>query len=279
MMKIKNIQFIIWSPPYSNSSGGIMCLHMLARDLSTLVDEVWITTPTTIENSDAKTIPTGSDIIFDPLTTMIIYPEIVTGNPLNGKHITRWLLNTPGVCGGDGIYGETDLVYKYWDKFLAPDETKVCGFLRTLDAKLDIAVDKNLPRSGECFLIHKGWGKELNKHNQDAVNVQSFKLEDTIDLFNKKERFISYDTATYYSVLAALCGCISIVIPDEGLTKDQFRKNISTNKYGIAYGLNDIEHAQETHHLVREHIQFLQNECEELVKNYLTDCIRHIKNS
>ena len=45
---------------------------------------------------------------------IIIYPEFVKQNPLNAKHVVRWLLNKPYFLTGEGVeYGDTDYVAAY----------------------------------------------------------------------------------------------------------------------------------------------------------------------
>ena len=48
-----------------------------------------------------------------------------------------------------------------------------------------------------------------------------------------------------YCVYAVICGCIPIVIPQESVSKEQWRPN-PVDRYGIAYGNDDIQWAQET---------------------------------
>ena len=273
------INYIIWAPEYTDASGGIMALHLLARDLANEGYPVLITTQKTIKGSWAKTLP-DCPLVFKPEETMAIYPEIISGHPFvtYAKYVTRWLLNTPGKIGGDGIYGESDLVYKYWDYFEAPDESKVTGFLRTMDAKLDQYVNKGQERSGECHIVKKGSNKVLDKHSPHSVNIDQFKGDDyLVDLFNKTERFISYDSMTFHNIHAALCGCLSIVIPDEGVSKEEFVKRVPLYKNGIAYGMDDIQHAKDTQHLLRADIQAVEDECKQLVHSYINKCKEHMK--
>ena len=272
------LNFIIWSPEYHDSSGGIMALHLLARDLANEGHNVLIDTQITIKGSLAKTLSDCPDS-FDPNKTMAIYPEIVSGNPFeaNAGYVTRWLLNTPGVIlgMGDGKYGDNDLVYKYWDYFKAPNESKVKGYLRTMDAKLDLYVNRGQIRSGECYIVKKGGKKRLDKHSPYSVNIDIFKGNEYLaDLFNEKETFISYDAITFHSVQAALCGCLSIVIPDEGVTKEEYFEKIPHCRYGIAYGMDDIQHAKETQHLLRDVIQGVEDECKVLVRSYINECYK-----
>jgi hypothetical protein len=37
-----------------------------------------------------------------------------------------------------------------------------------------------------------------------------------------------------------MCGCKVVVIPEKGLTKEDFKNNILGQKYGIAYGKDDL---------------------------------------
>ena len=67
-------------------------------------------------------------------------------------------------------------------------------------------------------------------------------------LFNRVEYFYSYDSATFISVLAALCGAKSIIIPDGTRTAEQL---IKAKPYGIAHGVSDIKRATDSLHLLK----------------------------
>lgn len=277
-MSQDKINFVVISPEFNANSGGIIALHKLADKLCKFGEIAYINVPT-LKSSSAKFIEKNDLSTLDLNQTMVIYPEIISGNPLNAKYVTRWLLNTPGLIAGDGKYSENDLIYKYWQYFNAPDETKVKGELRCLDLKLDVFINNNSPRIGECFLIKKGYKTKrvLNKHSYHSLNLDAFISDEyLVNVFNEKLMFVSYDTMTYHSIQAALCGCISIVIPDENISKEEWIQKAPINKYGIAYGLNDIAWAKQTMHLVKGHLESLEQECDQLIKNYIHDCYTHI---
>lgn len=272
------INFLIWAPEYTDKSGGIIALHKLADTIAKQGENSFIFSRKTFKGSLATLISDESRLAnFDIENTMVIYPEIVTGNPFNYKFVTRWLLNTPGFIGGDGIYEETDLIYKYVDYFKAPDESKVKGELRVFDLKLDKFINRGESRSGECFLIKKGRSKVLDKHKIDSLNIDNYISDDyLVDVFNQKEYFISYDAVTYHLQQAALCGCIPVVIPDDGVSREEYMEKSVINKFGIAYGFDDIERARETAHLLKGYLESLEEECNELVRKYIDDCYSYM---
>lgn len=275
---MNKINFVIYAPKFKETKGGIIVLHKLAHILSKLGEKSYITNISHSKNA-AKYISVEEIELLDKNNTMFIYPEIVKGNPYNGKYVTRWILNTPGIIGGDGIYEETDLVYKYCDYFKAPDESKVSGELRCMDLKINLFKNKNLSRSGECFLIKKGkyFNKKLEYHEENALNLDTFISNEYLaEQFNIKEKFISYDSMTYHSVQAALCGCLSIVIPDPGITKEEWISKNPLQKYGIAYGPNDIQWAKDTLHLVKPNLLQQNKDSIILIKNYIKHCYNHI---
>lgn len=271
------IDFLIWSPEYDDSSGGIIALHKLADLIAKQGESCYILSNNTIENSSAKTLKDLQNVSLDINKTMMVYPEIVNGNPNGAKHITRWLLNTPGVCGGNGIFDDNDLVYKYYDYFQAPDETKVKGELRTFNLKLNQFYNKNLKREGECYIIKKGKNKTLDKHHPQSINIDTYINDDyLVEIFNTKETFISYDSMCFHLQQAALCGCVPIVIPDKGISKEEFIKKAPVNKYGVAYGFDDIDHAKTTMPLLKDYLIEMEKQSFEQVKKFISDSYNHI---
>jgi hypothetical protein len=179
--------------------------------------------------------------------------------------------------GGDGIFGEDDLIYKYLEYFSVADESKVKGELRVFDLKLDKFINRGESRSGECFLVKKGANKVLDKHKPDSLNVDNYINDDyLVDVFNQKEYFISYDAITFHLQQSVLCGCIPVVIPDEGVSREEYLEKSLANRYGIAYGFDDIERAKETAPLLKDYLLSLEEESIELVKNYINDCYTHM---
>jgi hypothetical protein len=83
-----------------------------------------------------------------------------------------------------------------------------------------------------------------------------------INIFNHHKYFISYDSLTFLSVIAALCGCISIVKKVDGLSKHDWLNTTGVAEYlkvsgedmlfGIAYGDEELEKATNTIDLAKE---------------------------
>jgi hypothetical protein len=95
-------------------------------------------------------------------------------------------------------------------------------------------------------------------------------------ILKKVKTFISYDTYTAYSIFAVLCGCQSIVIPDPGITEDQWYPNPS-DRYWLSYGFENIDYAQKTKHLVYEHISKEQEKSYANVQNFISECYSFFK--
>ena len=47
---------------------------------------------------------------FDLSDLIVIYPEIVFGNPLGAKNVVRWFLHNPGFFSGKIYYGQNTLI-------------------------------------------------------------------------------------------------------------------------------------------------------------------------
>lgn len=100
------MKFIIYGPQYRNSSAGIRVLHRLAA----LLNERGYSTVCNREQT-----PVSPD-------TIVIYPEIIRGNPLNARRVVRYILNVPGRFGGPLSYPASDLLVAY-----SADLTKYSG--------------------------------------------------------------------------------------------------------------------------------------------------------
>jgi hypothetical protein len=272
------INFIVYAPyPFSDRWGGVIAQHTLSNTLAELGENAYIYAESTFQGNKAQLIHPSVELSYDPDNTVVIYPEAVKddGNPLNSKYVVRWLLYTPGIWT-PGIFPDTDLIFSYID-YYDVDKYNVRGPLTVLNPKLDIFYNKNLDRSGECYIIKKGKHKVLDKHSPNSINIDEYISDDyLVNLFNRKEYFVSYDTFTYHIQQAALCGCIPIVIPDAGVSKEEFIRRSPANTYGVAYGLDDIEYAKSTLHLVKPLLQDFQNKGVETVKNFIEYCYKHL---
>jgi hypothetical protein len=83
--------------------------------------------------------------------------------------------------------------------------------------------------------------------------------------YNGIRYFISLDMETYHSVLAAMAGCISVIVPSDNVTKGNLFNKIPCFKNGVAYGFDDLDHAKLTKHLLYEYAQKTELENEESI--------------
>ncbi|MHA3980229.1 hypothetical protein ACW9UR_21370 [Halovulum sp. GXIMD14794] len=111
--------------------------------------------------------------------------------------------------------------------------------------------NENAPtRSGACYIVRKGGDKPRLPETSGGKKIDGLNHREVARIFNESEVFYSYDEATFYSVYAALCGCVSVVVPGQYSSREEWIKALPLAKFGVAYGIDDIAHAKSTMHLV-----------------------------
>lgn len=214
---------------------------------------------------------------FVDKNTIVIYPEITYGNFLKTKNVVRWLLYYNKIYNMENpdSYDKDDLFFCYREIFnddvLNPD----CNKLQTPYYNLELYKQTNFgKREGKCYIIRKGKNRsDLPKHF-DGIIIDNLSEYEIVDIFNKSEVCISYDTQTAYSKIASICGCLSIVVPEAGKTKEDY---LSTDdfSYGVAWGWNkeEIEYAQSTRSNLIDMYEQLNSNGIEMTKKFAEKCI------
>ena len=114
------------------------------------------------------------------------------------------------------------------------------------------------PRSGKCYILRKGKSrKDLPEHFDGPVYDDDMSQEDLVKMFNEHEYCYSYDTQSFYSEIAAICGCKSVVVMEPGKTEKDYLGKGETH-YGIAYGdtPEQLEYAEKTKKLLIKSLDY-----------------------
>ena len=294
---MKNIIIYTHMPEFNLNDGGTVVEYLLANTLEQLGQNVRIY-PSSGKHSSNPIFKKfyNNDFPIDD-NAVVIYCEGTQGNPLNAKYVVRWMLSKLGQnVPYDWVdtWGKNELVYYFnsEDK-IAKSPEKLGNIYKLLNIIFinPQAVNHNLPsRQGSCYTIRKSLlihGKKKSVvHPPNSFEItRSHTQSDYITIFNKHKYFISYDSLTFLSVIASLCGCISIVIKVDGLSKEDWLNTTAVAEYlketdekilyGIAYGADDIKNAFST-------IDLAQNQWHRIVeyskKKYVLPFIDDINN-
>ena len=268
----ESMKFLIWTKPYDERWGGIITLHSLANDLCILGEEAYVTQ----KKNPLWLGEVASPEALDLEDTWVIYPEIISGNPFDAPHVVRWLLNNPGTAGGDGVFQDSDLIFKGSGSYQA---SRIDGELWSFGFRLDAMQDDHQPREGDCYLLRKGKYKinaGMAVHDPSAVCIDDYSGdEDLRRYFNKHRRLISYDEDTFIIHQAALCGCIPLVVPDASRRNSAHRQDFYHRiPYGAGYGVDPEaeRHARDTLHLVRPRLLELEASGRQTVRDFVAVC-------
>jgi hypothetical protein len=295
---------IIFSQSFDINSGGALALHKLChlinklgRDcfiypyfpgaaLDCLNEELFINNVQATEDNlhhykiseefnTPVLQPSSYKAIQNNNSYIVIYPEITMGNPLKAANVVRWFLHNPGFHTGK-IYYETKEIY-----FRFGEETKnidlpgsqMSSNLLTVThfpSYLYNDINSASERSGTAYCIRKGKGKKICHDTESSILIDGLDHEEISLIFKRVKQFISYDTRTYYSQLAAVCGCESIVVPDEGISEDQCFPEVGT-RYGVSYGFENIAKSISSRHLVADYLKRRDFISEEKVLNFMNE--------
>jgi hypothetical protein len=192
----------IVAPPYRETSGGRVVLHRLQAVLASAgITAYLVPWRATLDEMQAPSPPYGRA----PVCTVpqpddiVIYPDIVRGNPFGARYVVRWQLYHPRHPAAP-----RDRVFYYVPAF-GPGP-----YLRVTDPRLDVFWESLGSRDGMCWTWRKagrqGWS-DSDRPREGVEITKGMSLRETAFEFANASRFVTYDNATFLAVQARLTGC------------------------------------------------------------------------
>jgi hypothetical protein len=259
-------KYVILSSSYKETSGGVAVLHKLC-DLLNKLGETALMLPA-YRGRRFRTNPSYNTPVLDAKgfnpedpSYIIIYPE---GSPFLGgsyeaaietHNVVRWALYYP-TPPRPGPRKGPDLKILYSELFRSDSFFAEQEILSVFETQKDFFKDLGQKREGNCFLVKKGGPNrqrilnspdagKYEKPGDSEIFPKRLSYGRMLKIFNKHKRFYSYDCETYISTIAALCGCESVIVPDPTKSKQDILAQ-EYLKHGVAYGLDDLDRANET---------------------------------
>lgn len=221
--KLKNPYFIV-TPPYNHYSSGVRTLHLLCHALNEIGERAYIALT---ENP-----PNINPVLLTPLLTsgvvdfykdkkidpVVIYPDIIQGNPLGANKVVRYLLAPAGAYGGDMAFPETDIIWAC-TKAIANQSGGKTLILPSSDRaifhtpKVDLNNMTFPKRKGSCFYAHKYdkiHGQELLTLSENSKRLEG-SLEEIAEILRTSEVCYVYEFSNII-IEAGLCGCPVVLI-------------------------------------------------------------------
>jgi len=237
------INIIMYTPPYVNTCGGIMVMHYFCKLINEKYNDTFCAKLFMHNNLKYKNPFCNNFARLDEINDncIVIYPEIVSGNPLGAKNVVRWVLLELGIEMPLDHYknwSKSDVIY-HWEPI---DKQLSCPFYN------NTFTNKNLEnRHKTCYLIKKGILLHKNIqyiHPPDSICIDDLSLQEKANIFNECRFFYTYDPNTAYIIFSAACGCIPVIYPIKNISEEEYFKskmfyfdNTIYNK-GIVYGNN-----------------------------------------
>jgi hypothetical protein len=267
-MRSKN--YIIYTFPWDDNNGGVIFMHNLAHELNQMGEKAFLWSASPIYKQGlyqrlrnwVKSEPMHvNPLLNTPLArssdlssdSIVVYPEVVLGNPLNAKNVVRWLLYKPGVMH-PYQFGKDEMFFRVGSITDIHEITGGAPDLLMWKVNPIYQDAKSENRSGVAYAVRKGRNKTRIPETEsvDAVCIDGMSHTEINSVFNRCVSFYSYDEATMYSQYAAVCGCISVVVPGMFRSRDEWVLHHPQGKFGVAYGASpsEIEHACATRHLL-----------------------------
>lgn len=210
--------------------------------------------------NDLREMPKGSrkKTPFIDEEAIVVYPEGVWGNPLHAKNVVRWFLYHNRFPNNPEAYGKNELVFSFREHFNDYNLNPSCRLLTLNYFDKDLYKQTNFgERSGVCYIIRKGKNRPDLPKTFDGPVIDDLPEKEKVAVLNRCKYCYDYDTQTFYTSIACVCGCIPIVVMEPGKKKSDYLGKGDVD-YGKAYGdtPEEVEYAVETRPLRLKMLDF-----------------------
>ncbi len=256
-----HVPYYLVTPPYVEGSGGVRAMHYFCHALNLAGEEAYVNTK---EVSTGLRTPELTDEVREKhraldIEPIVVYPEIVPDNPMNAKHVVRYLLNTPSVVTTQKTnWGDDDIIFSFGKVIIPEGMDAHILEVPLINTQIYNAIGAdNGQRSGKLVFINRflDRGGQLDPITTDATEI-SFRVgfrtpQQLAELYRKAEVLYTYEPSTA-CFEALLCGCPVVYLPNHLLLAKPFEGYLGND--GCAWGTSPeaLEHAKKTVHKAAE---------------------------
>lgn len=212
--------------------------------------------------------------------TIVVYPEVIYGNPLHAKNVVRLLLYKTDMYDDPKSFGENDLFFCYREMFNDYKRNPSARQLKVFHFDLDLYKQTNYgKRQGSCYIVRKGKDRKDLPESFDGPVIDEMTEPEIVKIFNTCEKAYLYDLQTSYASIAALCGCIPISVLEPGKTKEDYIGVDDAEPLGRAFAdtQEEINYAIKTREALKERFEKRETENMKEVNYFLKECELHFK--
>lgn len=221
-------RFLIVTPNFTHRSAGVRALFRLCHHLNC-----------TGYPSAVIPIPGKSIDDYSPWNVfgykgeidnaVVIYPEIISGNPYDAEKVVRWVLNEPGLLGGEKYYADNEIVFVYDPQKINIANTAIktpIGLERVLwVGVVDPSViypDDKVEKTIDCSFYNKGHYLSTQFPLDPSLGVKRIKditpdADSLGNVLRQTRTLYSYDHYSNILREAVICGCEVRVIDSKGI--------------------------------------------------------------
>ena len=134
---------------------------------------------------------------------IVVYPEVVRGNPCRFRRVARYVLYFPGVLGGSRRFRSTEAVFTWDKKYYDADVLYQSGLER------DVFLNFHKERDMDCVFVHKGgrWKDAPELAGLTEINMDyPATRKELVELLNRTRVLYSFDAHSVLNEEALLCG-------------------------------------------------------------------------
>jgi len=234
----KNTKFIIVAPPYNQSSAGSKVLHFLCHSLNQVGVKASLILLDPRDSSNNSFISSADKSVFheiyntpaiksfdeiDFTNDIVVYPEIIIGNPLNSKKVVRYMLNKNGFITGNLITFHPEEFILSYQKIFEPN-AHFNLFLSDEDLTLFPNRDSILKLNKNIALTYTGKGGKYGNTVRIGGTISldwKKSHEEYILLLENAKYLFSWDQMTGVVFDAIIYGCIPVILSKHPWTFDE----------------------------------------------------------
>ena len=194
-------KYIIFAPKFTRNN-GVQVLYKLWEKLTQKGYDAYIFAPP----SDYKCKYISHITPEMRKNDIVVYPEIVSFNPLQFQNVVRYILFYPNKNGGQEKYEDYEVKFTY-NPIFYPDAYKLP--IQTLDTNV-FYFDSTIKKDKTCYFVHKRgkWRTFPGIENMIEINMEFPATKDALgQLLRETKTLYSFDSNTQLLEEALICRC------------------------------------------------------------------------